>query len=109
MHIRGLLRLLEYDLILIEVELLKAIEDFLDAALGIGVQIRHAFVHKPLHIFVVFAERIDGLHELDVGYVEQHGMRLYGLDSDRFVLVLVHVEPFHASFPHLTSSNHGCV
>ena len=45
MNVLRFFRLIENNLVLIEVKLLEAVENFLNATLSIGVQVWHALIH----------------------------------------------------------------
>ena len=71
-EILGLPGLLKDPLVLPEVEFLEAGEHPLDAGLSVGPKCRHALEEQLLDFLVVTAERLDYLHELGVGHMQQH-------------------------------------
>ena len=69
MNILWLLGFFENRLVLCEVKLLETVEYSLDAALGIGVEVRHALIKKFFYVFIFSAEGMHSLHEFIIGYV----------------------------------------
>ena len=107
MNIFRLFGFFENHLVLSEVELLETIENPLNATLGIGVKVRHAFIKKFFYVLIFSAKGMHSLHEFIIWHIKQLRVSICCLNLQWFVLIFVDISTFHATFPHLPCGYHG--